>query len=38
VLLADRMLGRDGRIAAAIASIGCGIIADEGDPFRLELE
>jgi predicted protein tyrosine phosphatase len=38
VSLADRMLGRDGRMVAAIESIGRGEMAYEGDPFRLDLE
>ena len=38
VSLADRMLGRDGRMVAAIDAIGRGLIAYEGDPFRLDLE
>jgi predicted protein tyrosine phosphatase len=38
VSLADRLLGRNGRMIAAIAAIGCGIGAYEGDPFRLDLE
>jgi hypothetical protein len=38
VALADRMLGRDGRMVAAIDAIGRGEIAYEADPFRLELE
>ena len=38
VTLADRMLGRDGRMIAAIDAIGRGTIAYEGDPFRLDLE
>ncbi len=38
VSLADRMLGRDGRMVAAIDSIGRGEIAYEGVPFRLDLE
>jgi predicted protein tyrosine phosphatase len=37
VALADRMLGRDGRMVAAIAEIGRGAEAFEGKPFRLEL-
>jgi len=32
------MLGRDGRMVAAIESIGRGAMAYEADPFRLELE
>jgi predicted protein tyrosine phosphatase len=38
VSIADRMLARDGRMIAAIESIGRGALAFEGDPFRLELE
>jgi predicted protein tyrosine phosphatase len=38
VALGDRMLGRNGRMVAAIDSIGRGAFAFEGDPFRLELE
>jgi predicted protein tyrosine phosphatase len=38
VSLADRMLGRNGRMVAAIEAIGPGIMAYEGHPFRLELE
>jgi predicted protein tyrosine phosphatase len=38
VALADRMLGRDGRMVAAVEAIGVGIGATEGHPFRLELE
>ena len=38
VSLADRMLGRDGRMVAAIDSIGHGVMAYEGHPFRLDLE
>jgi predicted protein tyrosine phosphatase len=38
VSLADRLLGRDGRMVAAIETIGRGTIALEGNPFRLELE
>ena len=38
VSLADHMLGRKGRMVAAIDSIGRGTIAFEGDPFRLDLE
>jgi predicted protein tyrosine phosphatase len=38
VALADRVLGRDGRMVAAIDAIGRGEIAYEGDPFRLDLE
>ena len=38
VSLADRVLGRDGRMVEAIDSIGRGEIAYEGVPFRLDLE
>jgi predicted protein tyrosine phosphatase len=38
VSLADRLLGRDGRMVAAIEMIGRGLMATEGTPFRLELE
>ena len=38
VALADRALGRDGRMVAAIDAIGRGEIAYEADPFRHELE
>lgn len=38
VTLADRLLGRDGRMTAAIQTIGRGVAAEAGTPFRLELE
>jgi predicted protein tyrosine phosphatase len=38
VALADRALGRGGRMTTAIEEIGRGAIAFEADPFRLELE
>ena len=38
VALADRALGRDGRMTTAIEEIGRGATAFEGDPFRLDLE
>jgi predicted protein tyrosine phosphatase len=38
VSLADRLLGRDGRMIAAIETIGRGIMAEEAMPFRLDLE
>ncbi len=38
VSLADRMLGRDGRMVAAIDAIGRGAMAYEGVPFRLDLD
>ncbi|NEU14914.1 protein tyrosine phosphatase [Methylobacterium sp. BTF04] len=37
VAIADRMLARDGRMVAAIARIGRGAEAFEGEPFRLDL-
>jgi predicted protein tyrosine phosphatase len=38
VALADRALGRDGRMTTAIEQIGRGVMAIEGDPFRLDVE
>ena len=38
VSLADRLLGRDGRMIAAIETIGPGAFAAEAEPFRLDLE
>jgi predicted protein tyrosine phosphatase len=38
VSLADRLLGRDGRMVAAIETIGRGVIMSEAAPFRLDLE
>lgn len=38
VSLADRALGRNGRMIAAIEEIGPGEMAYEGTPFRLDLE
>jgi len=38
VSLADRLLGRQGRMVAAIETIGRGLMATEGTPFRLDLE
>jgi predicted protein tyrosine phosphatase len=38
VTLADRLLGRGGRMVAAIEAIGRGLTAAEGQPFRLHLE
>jgi predicted protein tyrosine phosphatase len=38
VSLADRLLGRDGRMVRAIETIGPGDMAYEADPFRLDLE
>lgn len=37
VALADRMLGRQGRMALAVAEIGRGLECDEALPFALEL-
>jgi predicted protein tyrosine phosphatase len=37
VTLADRMLGREGRMVAAVEAIGRGIECYEGHPFRLDL-
>jgi len=38
VSLADRLLGRQGRMVTAIEDIGRGVMATEGTPFRLDLE
>jgi predicted protein tyrosine phosphatase len=38
VALADRLLGRNGRMTAAIETIGRGVAAEAGTPFRLDLE
>ena len=38
VSIADRMLGRSGRMVKAITTIGRGMVAYEADPFRLDLE
>ena len=38
VSLADRLLGRSGRMIAAIETIGPGAMAEEAIPFRLDLE
>jgi predicted protein tyrosine phosphatase len=38
VSLADRLLGRDGRMIAAIEEIGRGDLTAEAAPFRLDLE
>jgi predicted protein tyrosine phosphatase len=37
VSLADRLLGRQGRMIAAVETIGRGIQTDEAAPFRLDL-
>ncbi len=38
VALADQILGRRGRMVEAVRAIGAGRAAQEGDPFRLDLE
>jgi predicted protein tyrosine phosphatase len=38
VSIADRLLARSGRMVAAIETIGPGLSAFEGKPFRLDLE
>ncbi len=38
VSLADSLFGRDGRMIAAIETIGRGVLAAEATPFRLDLE
>lgn len=38
VSLADEMLGRQGRMVAAIDAIGPGVTVIEGAPFRLDIE
>ena len=38
VSLADRLLGRDGRMTAAVEAIGRGVMTSEAEPFRLYLE
>jgi predicted protein tyrosine phosphatase len=38
VALADKILGRRGRMIDAIQAIGAGFPANEGHPFRLDLE
>jgi predicted protein tyrosine phosphatase len=38
VTLADRLLGRQGRMIAAIGTIGPGNLATEAEPFRLDLD
>jgi predicted protein tyrosine phosphatase len=35
---ADELLGRNGRMIAAVAAIGRGTLAEEGVPFRLDLQ
>lgn len=38
ISIADRMLGRDGRMIVAIRAIGPGMAAYQSEPFRLDLE
>jgi predicted protein tyrosine phosphatase len=38
VALADDLLGRKGRMVAAVEAIGAGSVSPEGIPFRLNLE
>src|SRR5690606_18169478 len=38
VALADRVLGRRGRMIAAVEAIGRGVACEEGVPFRIDLE
>jgi predicted protein tyrosine phosphatase len=38
VTLADRLLGRDGRMVAAVHAMGPGAMAYASEPFRLDLE
>ena len=38
VTLADKILGREGRMVKAVQAIGPGVSAYEGIPFRLDLE
>jgi predicted protein tyrosine phosphatase len=38
VSLADRLLGRNGRMIAAVEQIGPGVAAPAGEPFRLDLD
>ena len=38
VTIADRLLGRDGRMVTAVESIGSGRAAYASEPFRLDLE
>lgn len=38
VSIADRLLGRNGRMITAIEAIGRGALASEGTPFQLDLE
>jgi len=38
VTLADRLLGRDGRMVAAVEAIRPHVVAHQAEPFRLDLE
>ena len=38
VSLADRVLGRNGRMVEAVQAIGPGMMAIQADPFRLDIE
>ncbi len=38
VSLADRVLGRSGRMVEAVQAIGPGMMAIQADPFRLDIE
>lgn len=38
VSIADRALGRNGRMIRAIEAIGRGTVAEEGHPFRIDLD
>jgi predicted protein tyrosine phosphatase len=38
VSLADKLLGRQGRMIAAVETIGRGIMAEEAAPFQLDLK
>jgi predicted protein tyrosine phosphatase len=38
VSLADKLLGRQGRMIAAIENIGRGVMTTEAEPFQLDLE
>ena len=38
ISLADRLLGRNGRMIVAIENIGRGVLSAEAVPFRLDLE
>jgi predicted protein tyrosine phosphatase len=38
VALADRVLGRNGRMVAAVEAIGTGVSAFEGIPFSIDVQ